>query len=614
MLSPAELADLKAKFTAELEAVDAPLPTNLVEDEATPTAGNAVAVACPSRDAKVAFGVPVWLAPPPASPPFARRKPLSKASPPSSLARNTSPKPTPTERAERDAVRMKARVAKRWSSPGPGQYSPQKLGSNVLQLAGSTAFRSKSQRPKVDPFLQENGDPGSYALTDIASVMSQATSSFNRSNLTGHGYFGSLSERELRLHSGENSTPGPPDYTPLVPRPVGDTADSTDAAAGAFRSHSLQRKALMPTDTPGVGTYEPNMAAVEPPIRNAGAAMVTGRDSRFPGQTLAGDGRMTGTGVGPGTYQAEVYDSILQASTTAVDRASRAIVNKEAGFGASAEARPSELSWERERQEAPGPGAYDPFTSRELAARARAASSFNASSRAGMEAFGPRSARENRRDGRNLIAVDAGDPGSYDPRSIHTGDAYHVGQLADSTFHRPSAAGLAGFGSQSARVMRQDVMGTDVPGPSEYDPGLTRFGGHRKMGHESTPSRASATLRSTVPQRWQTQATDTPGVGTYEPNVAAVEPPIRNAGAAMVTGRDSYFPGQTLAGDGRMTGTGVGPGTYDPARRNDGEHATIVASVADRAEQGWTWTFVSDHVRTWFCNTFAIEISQALQF
>jgi len=847
-MSPAALADLEAKFIAEKEIMELEVrqqeearlelisgdPTSIVE--ASPTGATQ-----PLKEK-----VPVWLAPPPKSPPFARRKPIAQGSAPSSLARNTSPTLSPSKRAEKDEMRIKARVAKRWGSPGPGQYNPQKLGSGILQLAGSSAFRSKSQRPKVDPFLQESQDPGSYNLTDVGS---QASSSFNRLNAIGHGAFGSSTERTLKLDV-RDSTPGAADYSPLVPRPMASTAADYDAAGGAFRSESpqrprkllpsaspgvgaydpnmtsvephiqsggilmgtghearfpsdslggsgretgpgvgpgsyddksgtiaqtaaqiharmslcrpafggkwkarelpfervgmmdymstpgpgayearspsqlsnggdghrssfktttirlrceapngdpgaydlsrvktissdmgrsfntrsqfglyafgpasaremprqimgldvpapgtyirfwttdfldgamgsrlampsrsfrsesLQRPMLLPSASPGVGAYDPNMTSVEPHIQSGGILMGTGHEARFPSDSLGGSGRETGPGIGPGSYDAEVNGSIAQAVNNVVDSMSRAIASKEAGFGVGASARPLDLSFVREKKEAPGPGAY--FGHRlptDLAVRAAAAfSTFNASARAGMGAFGSMTARECRSDGRNMLATDAGDPGAYDPRVMKSGDGHEVIQQAAASFHLASRAGFAGFGAQTARVMRQDIMGAGNPGPSEYTPTVDQFGRQRPMGHEANRCRASSALRATSEQRPMLLPSASPGVGAYDPNMTSVEPHIQSGGILMGTGHEARFPSDSLGGSGRETGPGVGPGSYDPERQKDGERATIAMSVADRANQGWSWSVISDNVRTWITDFFTVEIGHALQF
>ena len=52
----------------------------------------------------------------------------------------------PSARAAEDEQRIKARSAKRNVSPGPGAYSPVRMGLTSEALAGSSAFKSKLDR------------------------------------------------------------------------------------------------------------------------------------------------------------------------------------------------------------------------------------------------------------------------------------------------------------------------------------------------------------------------------------------------------------------------------------------------------------------------------------
>ena len=51
---------------------------------------------------------------------------------------------SPSKRAALDAARIKARQAKLAQGPGPGSYDVRPPQSSTTDLAGSTAFRSKS--------------------------------------------------------------------------------------------------------------------------------------------------------------------------------------------------------------------------------------------------------------------------------------------------------------------------------------------------------------------------------------------------------------------------------------------------------------------------------------
>jgi hypothetical protein len=126
---------------------------------------------------------------------------------------------------------------------------------------------------------------------------------------------------------------------------------------------------------------------------------------------------------------------------------------------------------------------------------------------------------------------------------------------------------------------------------------------------------AGGAFRSESPQRpRKLLPSASPGVGAYDPNMTSVEPHIQSGGILMGTGHEARFPSDSLGGSGRETGPGVGPGSYDPERQKDGERATIAMSVADRANQGWSWSVISDNVRTWITDFFTVEIGHALQF
>ena len=107
----------------------------------------------------------------------ARRSPSSPGSPdsptkgypmpPSSLARPTSPLLTmrPGQRAAEDEKRVKARTARKNDTPGPGTYSPDRMKGTQEALVGSSAFKSKLDRDKLQPStsrMTDWGDPGAY--------------------------------------------------------------------------------------------------------------------------------------------------------------------------------------------------------------------------------------------------------------------------------------------------------------------------------------------------------------------------------------------------------------------------------------------------------------------
>ena len=90
---------------------------------------------------------------------------------------------------------MKARQAKAGLNPGPGSYDVKRPSVTGAELAGSAAFKSKSDR-KNDVSLKEVGDPGSYNPYDNATLAAQTSKSFNKSQQTGAGEYDPMSAQE----------------------------------------------------------------------------------------------------------------------------------------------------------------------------------------------------------------------------------------------------------------------------------------------------------------------------------------------------------------------------------------------------------------------------------
>eukprot|EP00326_Haptolina_ericina_P025162 CAMPEP_0181199938 /NCGR_PEP_ID=MMETSP1096-20121128/17467_1 /TAXON_ID=156174 ORGANISM="Chrysochromulina ericina, Strain CCMP281" /NCGR_SAMPLE_ID=MMETSP1096 /ASSEMBLY_ACC=CAM_ASM_000453 /LENGTH=75 /DNA_ID=CAMNT_0023290201 /DNA_START=74 /DNA_END=298 /DNA_ORIENTATION=+ len=66
---------------------------------------------------------------------------------------------SPAKRAAMDEQRVKARNERMQRVPGPGAYDAKRVFSTGEELAGSMAFKSKTER-KPDETLKEVGDPG----------------------------------------------------------------------------------------------------------------------------------------------------------------------------------------------------------------------------------------------------------------------------------------------------------------------------------------------------------------------------------------------------------------------------------------------------------------------
>ena len=92
--------------------------------------------------------------------------------------------------------------------------APPRIAPSLAQLAGSAAFKSKSDR-KNDVSLKEVGDPGAYNPYDNSTLSAQTSKSFNKSQQTGAGGFGTKVKRaELSV---PNDAPGPGTYDAKLP-------------------------------------------------------------------------------------------------------------------------------------------------------------------------------------------------------------------------------------------------------------------------------------------------------------------------------------------------------------------------------------------------------------
>merc|ERR1719230_1452396 len=225
------------------------------------------------------------------------------------------------------------------------------------------------------------------------------------------------------------------------------------------------------------------MASVEPGTPNAAAAMRS-RGSRFTAERTTTDG-----GVGPGSYEAQVERSLAASVAKSVERMSRS----NPGFGSRQPAR--ELPYQKEQADMPGPGAYD--------------------ARKGQTVDGHASAFKS---GSQRLQVEeaTGDPGAYDPNANR-----EMSAQAQASFGRSNRAGSGGFGGSSAREMKLDIMGEDTPGPGTY---------RAKKEMADATHMPSAAFRSSSAQRGKSKMTDTPGAGSYDPNLTSVEPGMANGG------------------------------------------------------------------------------------
>ena len=260
--------------------------------------------------------------------------------PPSSLARATSPILTmrPSHRASADEQRIKARKERKEVMPGPGTYSPVKMGTTAEALAGSSAFKSKMDRAAALPstaVLNQVGDPGAYE--DPKAHISIAATSKNtarKASKDGKAGFGGTEKRELLMSNMTTKpptagwtgpvedTPGPAAYESQVDEKGREQNMYTMSSGEKMKSASFASKmkrpgvALSTAYVPGPGAYTPNdkITIEHLPGANPMSNTIskTGRDHHFVSDNLDGTGDDSSTlaHVGPGSYNSHLHLTI----------------------------------------------------------------------------------------------------------------------------------------------------------------------------------------------------------------------------------------------------------------------------------------------------------------
>merc|ERR1719247_1333370 len=266
---------------------------------------------------------------------------------------------------------MKARSAKSGLNPGPGAYDVKRPIATASELAGSAAFKSKSDR-KNDVSLKEVGDPGAYNPYDNTTLAAQTSKSFNKSQQTGAGGFGTKVKRaELSV---PNDAPGPGTYDAKLP-------EAPEAKQGSAFASQTKRGAYLPKQqTPGAGEYDPAMAQEK---INGGDSMFKNKDERFKKSMEL----EYAAHVGPGSYaQGQMtIESSMGKTTSKLGAAFNTTQKKDFVLGANADT--------------PGPGSYDSKLGQS-----------DVDGLAGSAAFKSKSDRKN-----DVSLKEVGDPGAYNP-------------------------------------------------------------------------------------------------------------------------------------------------------------------------------------------------------
>jgi hypothetical protein len=180
----------------------------------------------------------------------------------------------------------------------PTQYDPAR-GREIKDTASAT-FNEKGQHGK-----------GGFNASEEGRVLKLSNDPLHAPKLPDGTY-----NKEYVLASGNHYvTPGPSAYKPQVTE-TGREQDMTTLngceamKSAAFASKVARVPAPHNENVPGPGQYDPNFESIEPSAHNA--MSLVGRDAAVPGG-LSTDGprySSTGAGVGPGSYDAERWETI----------------------------------------------------------------------------------------------------------------------------------------------------------------------------------------------------------------------------------------------------------------------------------------------------------------
>ena len=500
---------------------------------------------------------------------------------------------SPSQRNAEDIKRLKARAARRGLTPGPGSYSPERQSSSSTDLSGHFAFRSSTQRIKVN-FLNDTGDPGEYDAQLYLSLVKQASTSWNKSATEGRSAFGANQARKLDMkaslaawNEGEK-TPGPAAYQVQTDEKgrewqLSAMADGERMQSAVFASkvERTSSATLLPSiNNPGPGAYDPDdRITIEHlpganPDNNPMSKM--GRDKRYTGDTMVNNRGAGGPEVGPGSYESHLLGSLEKEMKDNASQSSQLQINSKPGSGAlgfGARATQHELPHEmipEIKSATPGPGAYD-------IRGTRFGAELDPTTGTRTSSFMPGNiATEIKTDNK-------GDPGAYNPTE-HRELAWE----AKRTFHEQSKVGKSAFGATTARELRipatcgADLRGLipDVtPGPAAYKPSLS----HRIYVKSVTA------FKSVVPQRtkFNSSSNDNPGPGAYDPDdrITIEHLPGANPDNNPMSklGRDKRYTGDSMVNNSGAGGPEVGPGSYEA--HLPGTIAQQSQQAVDRSEQ-----------------------------
>ena len=183
-------------------------------------------------------------------------------------------------------------------TPGPGSYEPRRPTTTTAKFAGSAAFKSASSNARQACYLREMGDPGSYDPYSHLNMGSQSARSFNRTQQSGTGRFGSGSKR------GEFATGIGPGAAGYMTRP--NWVKNGRKLSPGFATKSTRSDWVKPkSQSPNPGVYNPQHGIKLAEKRTQGGdSIFRNRTPRF---TSKEEEARVKQAPGPGHYSARTH-------------------------------------------------------------------------------------------------------------------------------------------------------------------------------------------------------------------------------------------------------------------------------------------------------------------
>ena len=169
------------------------------------------------------------------------------------------------------------------------------------------------------------------------------------------------------------------------------------------------------------------------------------------------------------------------------------------------------------RAKSPGPGADSPALSTLNNGDKNQSSSFSSKSKRGI-------------DKEMGAAKGGGDPGAYDPYTLK-----ELASTSKKSFARSMRQGQGDFGGKDKRELAVEIMGESTPGPGAYNGGeMMRTGKKAALSAFDTGERMPmSSFKSKSAQRETAENQNVPGAGAYTPNWKAIEKEPMNPAMQM---------------------------------------------------------------------------------